>query len=295
MIDDMTSQPAIDGSDTAHLTTGWEQDLPLGDTIVRQYLYCWSALCQAFAVAGGGRAVTGPAVAIADLGTPSGWFNAATLLQPPHPDTFDGVLAQVESFFDHGSGEAHLWSAWPTPDLRSRGWRLEGHPPLMVRPPASLVPPPAPPAVEVTAVENADDLASWERVAIGGYPLPELDGSTPGSMADPRLLDDPRLRFSLGWEAGEPVSLGTLFTEAGVGCFALGVTVPTSRGRGHWNAHAIRRLVAEPDAWMTGVFSDHSRPPAERLGFLPVLRMTLWARPRPSPQTPNTDTNPEGA
>ena len=267
--------------DDAHLTTGWEQDLPLGDTVLRQYLYCWSALCEAFAVAGGGRAVTGPAVAMADLGRPSGWYNAATLLQPPDPDTFDAVVGQVETFFEHGTGEVHLWSAWPTPDLSARGWRLEGHPPLMVRPPASVAPPPPPADADVSAVHDAAGLAAWERVAIAGYPLPELQGSAPGAMADPRLLDDPRLRFSLGWEDGEPVSLGALFTEAGVGCFALGVTLPEARRRGHWHAHAVRRIHAAPDLWMTGVFSDFSRPPAEALGFLPLLRMTLWARPRP--------------
>jgi hypothetical protein len=31
---------------------------------------------------------------------------------------------------------------------------------------------------------------------------------------------------------------------------------------------------------MTGVFSDHSRPLAQRLGFVPLLRLTLWVRAR---------------
>ena len=32
---------------------------------------------------------------------------------------------------------------------------------------------------------------------------------------------------------------------------------------------------------MTGVFSDFSRPGAEALGFVPLLRLTLWILDRP--------------
>jgi hypothetical protein len=155
-----------------------------------------------------------------------------------------------------------------------------GHPPFLVRPPATLAPPSAPPAVEVTDVADATALAEWERVAVEGYPLPELLPVVPGELADPSLLGDPCLRLSLGLGDGQAVSLGALFCDYGVGCFALGVTRPRWRGHGHWKAHAIRRLTAAPGLWMTGVFSDDSRAPAERLGFVPVLRLTLWARRR---------------
>jgi hypothetical protein len=263
-----------------HLTTGWEPDLPVADSILRRYLFCWASACETFALAAGGTARRTADFAAADYGRPSGWFNSATLLSPPDPACLDAVLDEVEAFFGSGHGEALLWSAWPTPDLRPRGWRLEGHPPLLVRPPAGLVPPPACPPVDVVDVADAAGLSEWERVAAEGYPLPELLPVQRGTIADPRLLEDPRLRFTLGREGGEAVSLGTLFVEAGIGCFTLGVTQPAARGRGHWRAHGIHRLLAAPDLWMTGIFSDYSRPPAERLGFLPLFRFTLWARPR---------------
>lgn len=263
-----------------HLATGWEPGAPVGDSILRRYLFCSANLFEAFARAAGGRATMSPTFAAADASRPSGWFNSATLLQPPDPTTFDDVVSEVEAFFQPGTGQAHLWSAWPTPDLAGRGWCLVGHPPLLIRPPAALVPPPWPPAVELVDVADQAGLAEWERVAIEGYPLPELLPAVAGTLADPRVLDDPRLRFSLGREQGEAVSIGALFTDCGIGCLALGVTMPRARRRGHWRAHAVHRLAAAPDAWMTGVFSDHSRSPAERLGFLPVLRFTLWARDR---------------
>jgi hypothetical protein len=264
------------------LITGWEPDVPVADTLLRRFLTAWGSACEAFAVAGGGRAVCTPDFAAADYGRPSGWFNTATLLGPPDPARFETLLDDVEMFFRSGTGETLLLSAWPLPDLRRRGWRLVGHPPLLVRPPAALVPPPASPPVDIVDAEDAALLAEWERVAVEGYPLPELFPVRPGAVADPGLLRDPRLQFTLGREGGAAVSLGALFVEAGIGCFTLGVTRPEARGRGHWRAHAIRRLLAAPDLWMTGIFSDDSRPPAERLGFLPLFRLTLWARPRPS-------------
>lgn len=270
--------PGHDG----HLTHGWEPDLPLGDSMLRRFLFCWAAATETFAAAAGGRMERTPAFAVADYGRPSGFFNSATLLAPPAgPGGFD-VLDEVEGFFagTANEGSVALWSAWPTPDLAARGWHLEGHPPLLIRPPARLVPPPGPPSVDVADVTDGAGLVDWERVAVEGYPLPELAPFRPGSIADPSLLSDPRLRFAVGYEAGDPVSIGTLFTDAGVGCFTLGVTRPEARGRGHWRAHAIHRLLAAPDLWMTGIFSDDSRPQAERLGFVPLFRFTVWTLSR---------------
>ncbi len=229
---------------TVPLASGWEPDVPVGDSLLRRYLYCWAALCETFALAAGGRTTTTPRFAAADYRRPSGWFNSATLLQPALAEAFDEVVDDVETFFAGGRGEVHLWSAWPTPDLSARGWELVGHPPLLVRPPAALVPPPAPPGVDVAEVGDAAALADWERVAVEGYPLPELLPVAPAAVAHPSLLADPRLQFSLGRGDGEPVSVGTLFT-------------------------------------------DYGGPPAERLGFVPVLRMTLWSRRRGASARPS--------
>ena len=44
---------------------------------------------------------------------------------------------------------------------------------------------------------------------------------------------------------------------------------------------AIALFEATPDLWFAGVFSDHSRPDAESIGFVPLLRLTLWTLDRP--------------
>lgn len=264
---------------TEHLTTGWEPDVPVGDSLLRRYLFAWAAQCEAVVGAAGGVVDRTPAYALADLRRPAGLFGAATLLAPL-PEDPDAVLDEVERRLEGGTGEVHLWSAWPTPDLSRRGWGLVGHPPLLVRPPARMAQPPIAPDVPLRLVLSPVDLAAWERVAVRGYPMPELLPHRRGALADPSLLADPRFRFALGIEDGRAVSIGTLFCAEGVAVFALGVTEPAHRGRGHWRAHAVDRLRAVPDRWAVGIFSDHSRPLAEAIGFVPISRFTLWSRRR---------------
>lgn len=266
---------------TEHLTTGWEADVDPADTVVRRFLLHWAATCDCWATAAGGRVIRTPDLVITDYGRPSGLFNAVVLLRPFAPDEVDQVLGVVEDQLEGGRGSVELWSLWPTPDLRVRGWELVGHPPLMARPPGRLAGIPDPGPVDVREVRDPAALADWERVAVEGFPLDELRPFRPRSIADPVLLDDPRVRLWVGHQDGRPVSLGTLFVEDDLASFTLGVTRPEARGHGHWNAHAAHRIAAAPDLWFTGVFSDFSRPLAERIGFLPVVRFTLWSRPRP--------------
>lgn len=196
----------------------------MADSLLRRFLFSWAGVCETFARAAGGRATATARFALADYRRPSGWFNCATLLQPPTAGGFDDILDHIEALFAGGSGDCILASAWPTPDLSRRGWQLVGHPPLLVRPPAAFLAPPLPPPVDVVKVDDRDGLAEWEQVAIEGYPLPELGPPVPGSLAAGALLDDPRLLFTLGRDAGRPVSIGALFSDYGVGCFTLGVT-----------------------------------------------------------------------
>jgi hypothetical protein len=109
----------------------------------------------------------------------------------------------------------------------------------------------------------------------------ELQPYRPGVLLDERVLADERLRLWVGYEDDRAVCVGSLFVDAGVACFSLGVTLPEARRRGYWAAMAGVRLVDAPGLPVVGVFSDMSRPGAEALGFLPITRFTLWHRPRP--------------
>jgi hypothetical protein len=263
-----------------HLTTGWEPDLPDADSLCLTWLRHWSDQLEAFARSVGGRTARDERFLLADYGRPASFFNSVVLLAPP-PDRagFDALLDEIESRTAAGSGALYLWSLWPTPDLRERGWELDGHPPLLVRPPGAVAAVPTGPPP--TPVRSAAELAVWEQIVVDGYPMPELQPFRPGTLLGPDLLADPRFRFWLGPdEAGTPVTATAQFVARGVAGFALGVTLPGHRGGGHWARQVAVRLHAEPSRWHVGVFSDHSRRGAERAGFLPVLRHTLWHRDR---------------
>ncbi len=131
-------------------------------------------------------------------------------------------------------------------------------------------------SIDVQAVTGDFELADWEHVAIDGYPLPELGGAPIGAFAPPALLDDDRMHFFLGRESSHPVAAGASFVSHGIASLAFGTTIPAARRRGFWHHLAIQRLRATPALWTTGLFSDLGRPGAELLGFVPVLRLTLW-------------------
>jgi hypothetical protein len=265
------------------LTTGWEPDLPDGDTLCLRWVRHWSDQCAAFAAAAGGTVVRDERFVMADYGRPASFFNAAVLLAPqPGRRELDALLDEIESRAAGGQGDLYLWSLWPTPDLRNRGWVLDGHPPLLVRP-SGTTPPTLHDVERPEPVRTAAALADWERVLVEGYPVPDLRGSRSGAVVDPALLDDPRLRFWTTFAAGTPVSISAQFVAHGVAGFALGVTMPAARRAGHWSRHARWRLATEPGLGHVGVFSDDSRPGAEQLGFVPVIRHTLWHRTRRTP------------
>lgn len=274
----MTQALAIE---PAALITGWEDDLDPGDTVLRRFLVHFAENFASAAVAGDGLVVRRPGVCVADRGQPSAYWNSAVLLRPPAPEAWDAVLCAVEDGFATGHGDAYLWSAWPTPDLSARGWQLMGHPPLMVRPPGGTLPPPA---AGLTIAEVASEalLEDWARVAVEGYPFDDMAPYRPGRFFDRRILADRRWRFWVGYDEDQPVAIGTLFVSHGLAEMSLGVTLPQARGRGFWYALVRERLLAEPDLLSGGVFSDESRPGMQRLGYLPVVRLTLWQRTRPA-------------
>jgi hypothetical protein len=267
----MTSAPAVE-----HLTNGWERATPPADSLCRSFVYHWAEQNAAFAAAAGGVVARTDRFVVADHGHETGLFNGVVVLAPPRD--WDALLDELEPYVAGGTGNLMLWSLWPTPDLRGRGWSLMGHPPLLLRPPAGRAPVP-PPAPEPHVVRTERELAVWEDVAVRAYPLPAPDGP---ALLGPALLADERLTLRTSHDdAGQPVSVSAHFVEHGLASLAFGATLPAARGRGHWARHARARLRALPDLWHAGIFSDFSRPLAEAIGFVPIVRFTLWFHPRP--------------
>jgi hypothetical protein len=275
----MSTDESVVESARERLTTGWERATPWSDSLVHRSVHAYAASLWQPVARMGGTVVHDERFVVHDLGRPAAFENGATLLQPLACATGRDVLDQVESLLASGRGRVWLWSAWPTPDLRDRGWQLSGHPPLLVRP-AGDPPSPAPRAVRVEEVRDDRGLLDWERVIVDGYPIDELRPWRRRCYVDPAVLDDPKHRWWVAYQEGEPVAAAASHTAAGMTVFALGVTLPAARRRGAWRALAAVRLAARPDLPAASLFSDYSRPLAERLGFLPIQRWTLWTRQR---------------
>lgn len=262
-------------SDDRPLETGWLADTPVGDTVLRRFLFNQADANAKIATASGGRHDRTEAVAMADANGPVPYFNQAILLQPLVSAT-DATLDLLAAFYGGASGRMRtLLSLWPTPDLSSRGWSLVGHPAFMVRGgfPVAFE---SADGVKVRIASTSSDLHAAERVAIDGYPLDEARGLPPGRLFPDALLDtDVTLR--LGSLDGEAVGAAACHVGQGVVNLCFAATLPQARRRGVWEALVWARVDSGPSMPAVAYTSDYSRPGFERMGFVPTIRFTLWA------------------
>jgi len=265
----MTAEPAP--------ATGWEPDAPVDDTIVRQALLNFAAMNEHIVAVTGGRVRRHTHVSMTDAGSRCAFLNAATLLQPLLSGD-DTALDAIDEFYGNTSeGAVTVWSPWPTPDLRALGWQLEGHPPLMMRPPGGAAPDP-PADLRVDEVAGAGALDGFAQVLVDGFPIPELQPFRAGSFFDERVLGA-GLRLWVGEAADRPVATAAAYVAGGVLGVNFVATLPHERRRGYGEAVTWRATMAEPDLPAVLLASDPGRPIYARMGYLPVTRFSLWVRP----------------
>jgi hypothetical protein len=270
------------GDDPAgHLVTGWETHRPLSDGLMRRFVYAYASSFTSPVTLMGGRVVRRGSYVTWDQRAPAGFYNGAMLLQPLPHTGWERIIGELEGhLLTAGTGRVTLFSPWPTPDLTGRGWQLSGHPPVLLRPSGEPAPP-TPAWLEIREVADARTLTDWARVAIEGFPLEELEGGARGRFVDERLLADPRLHAWVAYVDRRPIAIGTSYVVHGLHVPTLGVTLPEHRGRGAWHVLMRRRLATFPSLAAMALFSDHSRGPAQGLGFLPLSRWTVWQHDRP--------------
>jgi hypothetical protein len=258
-----------------HLTTGWEPDLPAGDTLVRRAVLAHASWPVRVAGGAGRPWRSGAQWAGGWIGDRGALTNPVVLLAPlTQPEE---TLRDIGALFPPPVPYL-LISAWPTPDLRPHGLALLGHPPLMVRFPS---PRPDVPRMQadVREVTDADELAVAERVLVEGYPMPELEPLKPGDLLGPSLLQ-PDTRVWLAWVDGQPVAVAAAHQQAGVTLVEYVATLSAARGRGAGAAVIWAATVADPAAPAVLIASDDGRPVYERLGYIAVERWTVWLRPQ---------------
>lgn len=265
------------------LETGWLPTTPVGDTFLRRFLWNWADACAATARSFGGHVLETNSVRLADAGRPGSFSNCATLVQPLSADTAADTLAHITAFFAFDDparmGEVLLVSAWPTGDLGSHGWSLMGHPPVHLLP-AGIRARAAPPELRIVRVASPDLLHVWETTVSRGYPLEGLEDAPAGALASPSLLADPHYGAWVGLVDDQPVAAASAWVAHGVVNVTLVATLPDERRKGYGEALTWAASRLEPALPAMLLSSDDGRPVYERMGYLPLQRMTLWYRGR---------------
>jgi hypothetical protein len=269
------------GTDERPPETGWLADTPIGDNLLRQFLHNQAEACEVVADHFGGAVERTSDVALAASRGVVPYFNEALLLRPLTGEA-DDVLDTVDRFYAASEAPEHvLLSAWPTPNLGDRGWTLVGHPAFVVRTPgAPLRPPAVRPGIDVAIrrAAGSDDIAVAERIFADGYPL---DGGLdePGT-ALPASLGDSALSVRIASVDDTDVAVGIGYVAHGCVNLCGAATLPAARRTGAWGALVRARVNDAPGLPAVAFTSDYSRPGFEHLGFVSVLRFTLWFRAR---------------
>jgi hypothetical protein len=258
---------------TEHLTHGWEPELPADDTLLRSFVLATADHTAYVAERTGGRAARWADVAAADARSPVFFDNMAVLLSPPAYGDVTGTIARLAEFYPP---ERHvsLLSVWPTPDLSGAEWELVGHPPLMLRPPGGEAPP-LPPGLRIEPVTDSGTLAAFFATLMAAFEMLPSDGVP---LRDPRVLGGP-LQFFLGLLDGEPVATAGARLGHGLVDVEWVSTVPSARGRGIGSALSWAATMADPALPAVLIASDDGRGVYGRMGYLTLLRTTMWHRP----------------
>lgn len=272
------NSPATATAGSRPLETGWLADTPIHDTLLRRFLHNQADVDATIAITAGGRSDRDEDVALADTAGPVGLFNQATLLRPIDGGA-DPVLDRIEAFYATEPGRsASLLSAWPTPDLRPRGWRLVGHPTFVARGPQAPSPDALPPGVTIEVVRSPGQVEITETVLVEGFPLDTGSTTAPGAALPHGLANTGYLRLRLGSLDGTVCAMGGSAPGYGVVNLFIAATLPAARRRGVWRALVDARVSDAPDLPTVAFTSEDSRPGFERMGFLPITRFTLWER-----------------
>jgi len=262
------------------LADGWEPGAD--DTLLRAYVEGFAAMCAEVAARTGGRVERDDALLLADAGSPAPYLNGAIVLRPLAADEVNSVIARAVRFFTGAPGGPWiLFSPLPLPSLRHHGLAPVGHPPFMIRAVGAPRREP-PPDLEIVDVHDAADLVRMEAALRDFYPMPELAGQPPGTILPAAVLGDPEFRWFLGVVDGQPVGTAMAHRRAHAVHVEWITSDPVRRGKGYGEAMTWEATVAWPELPAMLIASDLGRPTYERMGYLSVLRMTMWIGGRQS-------------
>jgi hypothetical protein len=256
------------------MMTGWEHDVPDDDSALRRWVLTNLTRYRTITERVDGRIDVWDGVALFDAGSPVVFDNAAVLRRPLSNDELSEAIDTAHVFFPPDRPWL-LLSAWPLPDLAEAGLSLMGHPPFMMRPagdPANRRE--GPEGFEIRPV-TPDDAATFGVTLEAGFGMP---GAATSPWSDGRLFADD-VKAHIGYLDGEPVGTAAAFLAHGIVDVEMISCVERCRGKGIGEALTWKATLANPSQPAMLMASDDGRPIYERMGFIPVLRMTLWFSP----------------
>ncbi len=265
-----TTEHLLPGAHDA-LTTGWGPDVPVGDTLLRNYSATLRHRLVTTAERTEGRVKTTEHALFVDLDSAYVFDNLVVGDGPRSEAETRAMVGDALAFYPPDRPFA-VQLPTPTVDLRDLGLVLLGHPPLMYRPVGGAPPAPSP-GLDIRRVTDHTTLADFERTLIDTYPLPR--GST---AVDPRLLG-PDLHAWVGYVDDAPVATAGSHTAYGLTEVEWVSTRDTHRGRGIGAALTWAATSSTPDVPAVLAATDDGRPVYERLGYVALQRLTMWLRP----------------
>jgi hypothetical protein len=252
------------------LTTGWEPHVAADDTVVRQFSMALGSRLEHEAALCDGWTERDDLAVIADVGSAVPFENGVVLLRPPGPGELDRLL---ERCFDRFPVDRQwvLYSPFALPDLSENGFARVGHPPYMYRPAGGSAPA-LPDGLEIRSVKSRDDLAAFADVMVRGFGFDLPPGA---EVFSPGLLDGgPTL--CLGSVDGRPVAGSAGNVVHGINEVAMVATLPEARGHRYGEALTWAATMLDPSLPAGLIASDDGQPVYERMGYLRILRFTLW-------------------
>jgi GNAT superfamily N-acetyltransferase len=259
-----------------HLEQGYAATTPAGDNLVLDFARSEAEAFGALVASTGGRTAYDAQhrVHLRDAGLPTPFGNVALLDAPVAERDIDALVARVKDFF-HGNpgGPFMVFSPWPIADLSTYGFAPVGHPPLMFRPAGGTSP--LAPGLRIERVTHADALADFEQTLIEAYPVAEMQPWARESYLRPAALDT-KWQFFVGYADDRAVATAAAYVAPDVTIVELVSARPECRGRGYGAALTAAASVIAPDRPAMLIASDLGRGVYARLGYLPLLRYTLW-------------------
>jgi hypothetical protein len=271
----------IAASPAEHLEDGHSPGTPAGDNLQLDYARAEAAAFAATTRSGGGRLARSErfGIQLCDLGAGSPFGNVALLEQPCDAASTADLASELGRFYDgHQGGPYMVFSPWPI-DLGPHGFKPVGHPPLMLRPAGGRAP--LADGLHIERVVDREGLADFERTAVEAYPIPEMQPWRLGALLGPAVLETD-WTFFVGYHGGRPVATSAAYVSERLSVVELVSTRPEVRGRGFGATITAAAHLAAPDRPSMLIASDLGRPAYDRLGYLPILRYTLWLGTRRS-------------